>query len=75
MSSVYNTYVNTKLLILDSPLQEVWLMQNVQEERWKTLCLQASTEKDPEKLLELVIEINFLLEQKRANAKQVGTAT
>jgi hypothetical protein len=23
MSSVYNTYVKTKLLILDSPLQEV----------------------------------------------------
>jgi hypothetical protein len=50
-------------------------MQDVQEERWKTLCLQASTEKDPEKLLELVIEINCLLEEKRANAKQVGTAT
>ncbi len=47
-------------------------MHDVQEERWKT---QASTEKDPEKLLELVIEINCLLEEKRANAKQVGTAT
>ena len=50
-------------------------MEDVQEERWKALCLKASTEKDPEKLLELVIEINFLLEEKRANAKQVGTAT
>ena len=50
-------------------------MQDVHEERWRILCLQASTEKDPEKLLELVIEINCLLEEKRANAKKVGTAT
>ena len=50
-------------------------MQNGQEDRRKLLCLQASTEKDPEKLLELVIKINFLLEEKRANAEQVGTAT
>ena len=50
-------------------------MQDEQEEPWKALCKQASTEKDPEKLLELVIEINCLLEEKRANAKPVDTAT
>ena len=40
-------------------------MHDVQEERWKALCLEASMEKDPEKLLALVSEINRLLEQKR----------
>jgi hypothetical protein len=50
-------------------------MEDVQEERWKALCLEASMEKDPEKLLELVNEINRLLEEKRANGKKVGTAT
>ena len=45
-------------------------MQDEQEERWKALCLRASTEKDPEKLLALVSEINRLLEQKRG----IGTS-
>jgi hypothetical protein len=40
-------------------------MQDVQDEPWKALCLKASTEKDPEKLLALISEINRLLEQKR----------
>lgn len=31
---------------------------------WQTLCQQAATEQDPEKLLALVKRINFLLEQK-----------
>ena len=35
-------------------------------ERWKILCKQASTEKDSQKLIELITEINDLLEQKRA---------
>jgi hypothetical protein len=47
-------------------------MQDVQEERWKALCLKASTEKDPEKLFELISEINRLLEEKRANGRKVG---
>jgi hypothetical protein len=50
-------------------------MENAQEERWKAPCVQASTEKDPEKLLELISEINRLLEEKRANGNKVGTAT
>jgi hypothetical protein len=45
-------------------------MQDEQEERWKALCPKASTEKDPEKLLALVSEINRLLEQKRG----IGTS-
>jgi hypothetical protein len=35
-------------------------------EHWKTLCEQAAVEQDPEKLLELVREINRLLGEKQA---------
>ncbi len=37
-----------------------------QTERWMKLCEQACTEQDPQKLLELVREINDLLEKKQA---------
>ena len=37
-------------------------MQN--KERWRQLCEQAAMEQDPDKLLELVAEINRLLEAK-----------
>jgi hypothetical protein len=33
-------------------------------ERWRELCAQASTEKDPKRLLELAEEINRLLDEK-----------
>lgn len=36
------------------------------KERWRELCEQASVEQDPEKLLNLVREINRLLEEKQA---------
>jgi hypothetical protein len=41
-------------------------------ERWKELCEQASTERDSEKLLELVREINDLVQmrQVRLRAKE-----
>jgi hypothetical protein len=35
------------------------------DERWKCLCKRASVERDPEKLVELVREINDLLEARR----------
>ena len=35
------------------------------DERWKCLCKQASVERDPEKLVELVREINDLLGARR----------
>jgi len=35
------------------------------KERWRELCERASVEQDPDKLLELVKEINQLLEEKR----------
>jgi hypothetical protein len=34
-------------------------------ERWRRLCELASVEQDPEKLIQLVREINCLLEEKR----------
>jgi hypothetical protein len=38
-------------------------------ERWRTLCEQAQREQDPDKLLELVREINRLLEEKEQRFK------
>ena len=35
------------------------------KERWRELCEQASVEKDPKKLMELIAEINRLLNEKR----------
>jgi len=43
-------------------------MQN-NEERWKELCKQASVEQDPDKLSELVTEINRLLKEKADRLK------
>ena len=39
-------------------------MQSEKEERWRILCEQAVHEQDPQRLLELVAEINKLLEEK-----------
>jgi len=38
-------------------------------ERWKELCAEAAIEQDPQRLLELVKEINRLLEEKEARLK------
>lgn len=39
-------------------------MQGPTRELWQELCAQAADEQDPERLLELVKEINRLLEEK-----------
>jgi hypothetical protein len=39
-------------------------MEGEVRERWLSLCEQAASEQDPERLMELVIEINRLLEAK-----------
>jgi hypothetical protein len=44
------------------------------KERWKELCEQAAVEQDPEKLLELVHEINEILLQKQRRLTGAGTA-
>ena len=43
-------------------------------ERWKLLCLRASTEQDSQKLRELIKEINDLLDEKYNRVKE-STAT
>lgn len=45
-------------------------MQGQQKERWKELCELAAQEQNPERLMELVAEINRLLEQKE---QRLGT--
>ena len=37
-----------------------------EKERWRELCEQAANEYDPQKLHELVLEINRLLEERTA---------
>jgi len=39
-------------------------MKGETRERWMHLCEQAAIEQDPQKLLELVTEINHLLEER-----------
>ncbi len=39
------------------------------EERWKKLCEQAAAETDPDRLMELVAEINDLLEEREARMR------
>ena len=39
------------------------------QEQWKELCKQAATEKDPDKLMELVAEISRLLKEKEDRLK------
>jgi hypothetical protein len=41
-------------------------MYDKRDERWMQLCRLASVEHDPDKLIELIREINRLLETKRA---------
>jgi hypothetical protein len=40
--------------------------------RWKELCELASVEQNPQKLMELITEINRLLEEKQNRLKQSG---
>jgi hypothetical protein len=49
-------------------------MQSKTGELWRTLCEQAVVEEDPEKLLELMQEINRLLEEKEVRLKQPSRA-
>ena len=43
---------------------EVYPMKGEVREIWKQYCAQAAVEQDPDKLLELVKEINRMLEEK-----------
>jgi hypothetical protein len=48
-------------------------VQDETKERWLQLCEQAVTEQDPDKLFQLIHEINELLEEKQAKLKQSQT--
>lgn len=45
-------------------------MQGETREQWHALCEQAAVEQDPEKLMELVRQINHLLDEKEQRLKQ-----
>jgi hypothetical protein len=49
-------------------------MKGERKEQWMRLCEQAATEQDPDKLMELVREINRLLEEKEQRLKRESTA-
>lgn len=63
------------------PERNVWGMRGEAEERWRQLCEMAAEEQDPQKLMQLVDEINRLLRAKEqrllsveAGRKQQGAA-
>jgi hypothetical protein len=45
-------------------------MEGEKAEQWRVLCERAAVEKDPQKLMRLVGEINRLLEEKEQRLKQ-----
>ncbi len=45
-------------------------MKGEKREQWMRLCEQAANEQDPQKLLDLVREINRLLEEKEQRLRQ-----
>ena len=53
---------------------EVDNFQIENKESWMQLCQRASTEQNPEKLLQLVQQINDLLEEKRGPSAAAKTA-
>lgn len=55
----------------NEPCHEVGL-KGERKEYWMHLCEQAANEQDPEKLMELVKEINRLLEEKEQRLKNAA---
>jgi hypothetical protein len=41
-----------------------------QAKGWEALCIAAATEKDPEKLQEIVVELNVLLDSRQTELEQ-----
>jgi predicted metal-dependent RNase len=44
-----------------------------EDERWKQLCSQAAVERDPDKLMKLLQEINRLLDEKDERRKKMSS--
>ena len=49
-------------------------MKGERGERWRVLCSQAATEQDPDRLMELIRQINELLEEKEERLKRERSA-
>jgi len=47
-------------------------MKGERRERWQNLCALAAEEQDPQRLLELIREINELLEEKEQRLRKQG---
>lgn len=54
-----------------SATMEAFAMQGKTKEMWIRFCEQAAIEQDPEKLLELVKEINRILEERETHVKPI----
>lgn len=54
-----------------SATTEAYAMKDKTKELWKYYCEQAAVEQDPDKLLELVKEINRMLEEKETRLLRV----
>lgn len=52
-----------------------WALMDENREKWMELCERASTEQDPEKLMQLIAQINQLLEAKERRLKSSPPAT
>jgi hypothetical protein len=63
-----------KLLLLIFPENEVEDMKTVIRKTWRELSEAASREQDPEKLLELVEQLNQTLEEQERQWKNQNTA-
>jgi hypothetical protein len=50
-------------------------MKGHTKEHWMELCEQAATEQDPERLLQLINEINRMLDQKQERLKRGSAQT
>jgi hypothetical protein len=50
-------------------------MKGEKKEQWMRLCEQAANEQNPDKLIQLVHEINRLLEEKENRLKRESTST
>ena len=55
---------NRAHFVLSTSERHLFTMKGEVRERWMRLCEEAALEQDPEKLMELVSEINRLLEEK-----------
>ena len=59
--------------MLAAQVQPCKMMKGETGERWRTLCLQAQTEQDPDKFMEIIEAITRLLEEKEQRLRNQET--